>query len=388
MGITLNRFQEVMLHSRLDLDHLIYSKSLEFAPKNAWQSFLNWLNNLVRNDGKDQFEMLAVSKSIEDFVQAINPDFYNKISADDIQMGIDNLRALQTKFSKNSEKGRTAAKNLDLPIQTLETALKGIETTSKEKEISKENLEIMDFFSTSEMNNAFKENFSRLSRSYSNCLECFGFDTLKEVYTEQVVKTGITNPEFLLKSAAFRKERLIEHNRTTLKEINAYFNSFDEVLIIFFPEFKENLSELKKKFNEGHLFLDIQNCNWLNEVIKKPESAKRELQQTRYDLFPSLANDPRELEQRRILGGLLNLRNEKAFGECMVPSSRTTQDQPALKVPEPSTPIKIEKQLPPNPDTVEEIKTKASEVIDVAVEETSSVLSFLNNFGQSLINRI
>jgi hypothetical protein len=399
MGITLDRFQTVVLDSRFDLANQIYSKSLASTTKNPWQSFLNWINNLLGNDGKDQFEMLAVSKNIEDFVQTIQPDFYDKITVEEVQMGLENLQALQAKFKKNSEKGTTAVKNLELPIRILEDVLKkktiALKEVARQNEIIKENLKITKFFSTPEINAAFKENFRRLSYSYNNnCLECFGFDTLKEVYN-QYVTNGVTDPKILLNAAEFRKERLIEHNQITLKDIKTYFNSSDEVLTIFFPEFKENLPELRKKFKEGHLFLDIQPINALNAVIKKPEAVKKQLQQTQNDLFLSLANEPLELEERRILSGLLNLRNEKVFGESEVLPSNETQDQPAqvshpvaTKI-EPAS-IKIEEQLPSNPnmDTMEEIATKASEVVDALAAEASSALSFLNNFGKSLLDRI
>jgi hypothetical protein len=400
MGITLERFQAVVLDSRLDLDKQIYSKSLESTTKNPWQSFLNWLNNLVRNDGKDQFEMLVVSKNIEDFVQTITPEFYDTINLEEVQTGIENLQALQAKFKKNSQKGEIAAKNLDLPIHTLKEILKkktiAFQEVARQNEILKENLKITNFFSTTEIDAVFKENFRRLSSSYKNCLECFGLDTLKEVYNQYVVNNGVTDPKILLNFAEFRKERLMQHNEATLKEIKTYFNSSDEVLTLFFPEFKENLPELRKKFKEGHLFLDIQPMNELNAVIKKPESVKKQLEQTQHDLFPALANQPRELEERRILSGLLNLRNEKVFGESEELPSRKTPDQPALARSQPAptkiepAPIKIEEQPPlnPNTDTMEEIATKASEVVDALAAEASSALSFLNNFGKSLLDRI
>jgi hypothetical protein len=317
MEITANRFQAVIFAAPLNLENQIYNAALDSSPKNVWQSFLNWLNNLLNNDKKDQFDMVYLSKNINELVERLDPQFFDAIKLDQIQRGINNLQTLRTKFSKNQERGEEATDYLDLVIHKFEHILidkhRKLEVIIKDRDakLSEErfNKGIFDFFSRAQLKQAFEKNFPREAQRYNDSISYFGLEILKEVYVEHGSEAKINNPEHLLKMANIRKEALITHNQKTMKEIRTCFGDPQKILTLFFPAPSNDLPELQRQLNEGHLFFDIKHKNWLDEVIRNPESVRERLQTTpRNSSLPLIALRSNDLEQRSFQSELLKLR--------------------------------------------------------------------------------
>ncbi|MGC2595993.1 MAG: hypothetical protein WA347_06915 [Rhabdochlamydiaceae bacterium] len=312
MKITANQFQTVILAAPLDLESQIYNAALDSSPKNVWQSFLNWLNNLLNNDQKDQFDMVHLSKNIKELVEELDPQFFNAIEPYQIQNGIDNLNALKTKFLKNDEKGKEAIGHLEPVIVKLEDILIGdsckSESVLEEERIKLEEKrsEIEKFFSGERVKQVFKRIFPREAARYKNdCISCFGFKILNDVYNEHISEAELGNSEFLLQMANVKKEALIADNKDTMEEIKACFNDPQKIFSLFFPASSDHLDQL----NKGHLFFDAKHKNWLDAVIRNPESVQKRLQTPpRNSSSPFIQHFSNDLEQRKIQGELLKLR--------------------------------------------------------------------------------
>jgi hypothetical protein len=312
MKITANQFQTVILAAPLDLESQIYNAALDSSPKNVWQSFLNWLNNLLNNDRKDQFDMVHLSKNINELVEGLDHKFFNAIEPSQIAIGIDNLNALKTKFLKNDEKGKEATDYLVPVIVKLEDLL--VNEFSKTESIRKEERlkleenrsDIEKFFSGERVKQVFKRNFPReAARCNNDCISYFGFEILKNVYNEYISEAELGNSEFLLQMAKVRKEALIADNQDTMEEIETYFSDPQKILSLFFPASSDHLDQL----NKGHLFFDAKHKNRLDEVIRNPESVQKRLQTPpRNSLSPLIAHFSNDLEQRKFQGELLKLR--------------------------------------------------------------------------------
>ncbi|MBS0604843.1 MAG: hypothetical protein JSS60_07385 [Verrucomicrobia bacterium] len=365
--ITRARFQEIVLQKPIDVEGQIFSKSLDAVPKNAWQSFLIWLDKLLKKVDEDQFDSLPLAMNIQATVLNLDSQFFEEIPIEQIQQGIDNLKALNEKLTSKPDKREMR----DSVARVLNRSIFRLEDFHREKVVLQqkkaEEQRILMFLQSEEVNRVFKEKLPFLARIHTDCISCFGIDNLREGYAQT------SNPEHFLVLAKLRKETLSSTNKEILEEVGKYFTDKKQVLQLLFPEHKENFPELVKLLNEGYITFPFAQAQRLVQVIRDPAAAQKKVEEKVPDFLPIFADSPQDIENKRVLRELLALRNERPYA----PKQSKKVEPIAVRQPKavPSLPVQVPEIVSaPVKTHPEAVVTKVRETVEESLHDAKGTI--------------
>ncbi len=385
MGISIDRFKTVVLEKPIDLEAQLYTKSLDATPNTVWQSFLLWLTQLLMKTDSGQFDSIQIAQNIDHVFQELSYDFFDSIDIVQVEQGIINLEALKSKFAANPLKKEDVERFLSVPLKTLRAAHRKKETEeyAREHRKSLEEKRVLEekfkqFVQSQGANDAFKQEVQsndsfKLERRNLTVLpeDCsyLGIDNLRKVYLQNP-EAAEQNPAQLFKIAKTRKQRTANFNKDRLSEISTYFKDSKGVLALLFPAYKENQAELNKMLKEGTITFEHEHINLLSRAIRNPQEAKESAERPArtYKDNPLFNGTLQELENKRILGEFVLLRNDTPVKYVEPTTFQQLVPRPVIQVPEP-----VEPPAPVVESTqVEELKEQAvqaaTKIMETAVE--------------------